>query len=89
MDIAVVGTGYVGLVTGVCLAETGNRVVCVDVDQVKVENMKQKRLPIYEPGLEVLFSRNIDAGRLRFTTRLDEAVEGGYRLVFGVAYSAR
>ncbi len=75
MDIAVVGTGYVGLVTGTCLAETGNNVTCIDIDVSKVEKMKQKQVPIYEPNLEVLFNRNINAGRLDFTTNLEEAVK--------------
>jgi UDPglucose 6-dehydrogenase len=75
MKIAVVGTGYVGLVTGTCLAETGNTVTCVDVNQEKVEKMKQGQIPIYEPGLEVLFHRTIQQGRLKFTTDLAEAVE--------------
>lgn len=68
MNIAVVGTGYVGLVTGTCLAETGNRVICVDIDEAKVEAMKNGVVPIYEPNLETLFDRNIEAGRLEFTT---------------------
>lgn len=72
--IAVVGTGYVGLVTGTCFAETGNNVVCVDIDAGKVERMKNGEVPIYEPHLDVLFERNIKAGRIRFTTHLEEAV---------------
>lgn len=75
MNIAVVGTGYVGLVTGTCLAETGNQVICVDIDEKKVEKMKNGQIPIYEPGLEVLFERNIEQGRLSFTTNLEEAVK--------------
>ncbi len=75
MKIAVVGTGYVGLVTGTCLAETGNDVTCVDIDKEKVEKMKEGIVPIYEPHLDVLFHRNIKQGRLRFTTDLKEAVE--------------
>ncbi len=74
MNIAVVGTGYVGLVSGTCFAETGNQVICVDIDQEKVNMMKQGEIPIYEPGLEVLFQRNIENGRLHFTTDLAEAV---------------
>jgi UDPglucose 6-dehydrogenase len=74
MKIAVVGTGYVGLVTGTCLAETGNQVTCVDINEKKVEMMKNGQLPIYEPGLELLFNRNIGQNRLRFTTHLEEAV---------------
>lgn len=75
MNIAVVGTGYVGLVTGTCFAETGNRVICVDIDQAKVERMKQGEIPIYEPHLDVLFERNIREGRLSFTTNLQEAID--------------
>lgn len=75
MNIAVVGTGYVGLVTGTCFAETGNQVICVDIDENKVERMRNGEVPIYEPHLDVLFERNIQAGRLRFTTDLAEAVE--------------
>jgi UDPglucose 6-dehydrogenase len=75
MNIAVVGTGYVGLVTGTCLAETGNTVVCVDINEDKVKKMKDGVVPIYEPHLDVLFHRNIKAGRLSFTTNLAEAIE--------------
>ena len=75
MNIAVVGTGYVGLVTGTCLAETGNDVICVDIDANKVEKMKGGEIPIYEPGLQTMFERNINASRLHFTTSLEEAVK--------------
>ncbi len=75
MKIAVVGTGYVGLVTGTCFAETGNEVICVDIDAAKVERMKAGEVPIYEPGLEVIFERNTRQNRLAFTTNLKEAVE--------------
>ena len=75
MHIAVVGTGYVGLVTGTCLAETGNDVICVDIDEAKVASMKAGQVPIYEPNLETLFHRNISAGRLSFTTSLQDAVD--------------
>ena len=74
MNIAIVGTGYVGLVTGTCLAESGNSVVCIDIDMAKVTAMKQGHIPIYEPGLEEIFERNIAAGRLSFTTSLSEGV---------------
>jgi UDPglucose 6-dehydrogenase len=73
-QIAVVGTGYVGLVTGTCFAETGNNVVCIDIDAAKVEAMKQGRIPIYEPELDLLFERNIKAGRLHFTTDLASGI---------------
>ncbi|MDB5011309.1 MAG: tuaD [Mucilaginibacter sp.] len=74
MKIAVVGTGYVGLVTGTCLAETGNQVICVDINERKVRMMQDGKLPIYEPGLELLFHRNINQERLHFTTNLAEAI---------------
>ncbi|WP_341907621.1 UDP-glucose/GDP-mannose dehydrogenase family protein [Fluviicola taffensis] len=72
--IAVVGTGYVGLVTGTCFAETGNQVICVDIDSKKVERMRNGEVPIYEPHLDVLFERNIKANRLSFTTNLEEGI---------------
>lgn len=75
MNITIVGTGYVGLVTGTTLAELGNTVYCVDIDAAKVERMKQGIVPIYEPGLEEIFTRNIQAQRLFFTTDLAEALE--------------
>jgi UDPglucose 6-dehydrogenase len=75
MNIAVVGTGYVGLVTGTCFAETGNKVVCVDIDQAKVEKLSAGQITIYEPGLEKIFLRNIKEERLRFTTHLASAVD--------------
>lgn len=75
MNLAVIGTGYVGLVTGTCFAETGNNVICVDIDEKKVERMRNGEVPIYEPGLELLFERNSRQGRLTFTTNLKEAVD--------------
>lgn len=75
MNIAIVGTGYVGLVTGTTLAELGNTVYCVDIDEKKVERMKNGIVPIYEPGLEEMFARNIQANRLFFTTELKEALQ--------------
>ena len=74
MNITVVGTGYVGLVTGTCLAETGNSVTCVDIDEHKVMRLKAGRMPIYEPGLEKLFERNLKEERLHFTTSLGEGI---------------
>ena len=76
MKIAVVGTGYVGLVTGTCFAETGNTVNCVDIDEKKVDKLRNGEIPIYEPGLDALFDRNIKQGRLHFTTNLKEGIEG-------------
>ena len=75
MNIAVVGTGYVGLVTGTCFAENGNHVTCVDIDANKVEKMKNGIIPIYEPHLDVLFERNIKQNRLVFTTNPEEAIK--------------
>lgn len=73
MNLSMVGTGYVGLVTGVCLANTGNQVVCLDTDKAKIERLRRGECPIYEPGLTELMERNIAAGRLRFTTDATEA----------------
>ena len=75
MNIAVVGTGYVGLVTGTCFAETGNHVICVDIDAKKVERMRNGEVPIFEPGLDLLFERNKKQGRLHFTTDLKDAID--------------
>jgi UDPglucose 6-dehydrogenase len=76
MKITVVGTGYVGLVSGTCFAETGNQVTCVDIDKAKVEKLASGQITIYEPGLEKLFERNIKEGRLKFTTSLEDGIEG-------------
>ena len=76
MKIAVVGTGYVGLVTGTCFAETGNEVVCIDINQSKIDMLNNNQLPIYEPDLDTLFERNKKEGRLRFTTSLSEGIKG-------------
>ncbi|MCX6291311.1 MAG: UDP-glucose/GDP-mannose dehydrogenase family protein [Bacteroidetes bacterium] len=75
MKIAVVGTGYVGLVSGTCFAETGNHVTCVDINKEKVEQMKRGEIPIYEPHLDTMFERNINQGRLTFTTDLEEGIK--------------
>lgn len=75
MNIAVVGTGYVGLVTGTCFAETGNNVICVDIDKSKVEKLNNGKITIYEPGLELLFERNLRQGRLNFTTNLADGIK--------------
>ena len=77
MKIAVIGSGYVGLVAGACLAETGNDVVCADRDEVKVAGLRQGRLPIYEPGLDAIVERNTAAGRLQFTADIGAAVRHG------------
>ncbi len=75
MKIAVVGTGYVGLVTGTCFSELGNHVTCVDIDEEKIRDLKNQKIPIYEPGLDVLFERNVKHGRLKFTTNLEKGVK--------------
>lgn len=81
MKIAVVGTGYVGLVTGTCFAETGNTVTCVDIDKEKVAKLNAGQMPIYEPGLDALFERNVNQGRLHFTTSLVEGIKGA-KIIF-------
>ncbi|MCB0335003.1 MAG: UDP-glucose/GDP-mannose dehydrogenase family protein [Bdellovibrionales bacterium] len=75
MEIAVVGSGYVGLVAGACFADSGNDVICVDIDEQKVERLRNGEIPIFEPGLENLVKRNVSSGRLQFTTSLQEGVE--------------
>jgi UDPglucose 6-dehydrogenase len=81
MKIAMIGTGYVGLVTGTCLADSGNDVTCVDIDQAKIERLEQGEIPIYEPGLSELVVRNAAAGRLKFTTQTADAVRTA-KLIF-------
>lgn len=76
MKISVIGTGYVGLVTGTCFSELGNHVTCVDIDEEKIKNLKNRKIPIYEPGLDVLFERNVKHGRLKFTTNMEKGVKG-------------
>ncbi len=77
MKITVIGTGYVGLVTGACLAEYGNDVLCLDLDQRKIDILRAGGIPIYEPGLEDVVARNVEAGRLRFSTDIEESVAHG------------
>ena len=77
MKITVIGTGYVGLVTGTCLAEAGNEVLCMDIDKAKVAKMQNGEVPIYEPHLETYFERNIKSGRLHFSTNIEEGVHHG------------
>jgi len=89
MNITVVGTGYVGLVTGTCFAEFGVNVTCVDKDQDKIEALKAGRIPIYEPGLEELVGRNVSEGRLAFTTDLKSAVEGALVIFVAVGTPPR
>ena len=75
MHIAVIGTGYVGLVSGACFAEFGNSVICVDSDAAKIEKMRAGDTPIYEPGLDALVAKNVREGRLEFTTDIRDAIE--------------
>src|ERR1700719_1503976 len=77
MRITIFGSGYVGLVTGACLADAGNHVVCVDVDERKIAMLKRGEVPIHEPGLDAVVNRNSEAGRLRFTTSAREGVQHG------------
>ena len=77
MKITIFGSGYVGLVTGACMAEVGNDVLCMDVDKSKIARLKNGEIPIYEPGLETMVKENVAAGRLHFTTDAKEAVDHG------------
>ena len=84
MDIGVIGTGYVGLVVGACLAETGNSVRCVDSDEGKVERLRNGEVPIYEPGLEEIVLRNVNEERLKFTSDLEDAVRSSLVIFIAV-----
>src|SRR5438045_4604652 len=77
MRVTIFGSGYVGLVTGACLADAGNHVMCVDVDAARIERLNRGEVPIHEPGLEALIKRNAEAGRIEFTTDAPRAVEHG------------
>ena len=82
LRVGVIGTGYVGLVTGACLAELGHDVVCVDTDALKIARLCAGEIPIYEPGLDKLVAENVERGQLRFTTAIGEAVAGGVDVLF-------
>jgi UDPglucose 6-dehydrogenase len=84
MKVAIVGSGYVGLVAGACLAEVGNDVVCADIDEAKVARLNEGEIPIYEPGLEPLIERNLAAGRLSFTTDVAAAVRASHVIFIAV-----
>jgi len=89
MKIAMVGSGYVGLVSGACLADFGHEVVCIDIDPAKIERLQAGRMPIYEPGLAELVERNVRAGRLSFTTALPEAIQGASAIFIAVGTPSR
>ena len=89
MKIAMIGTGYVGLVSGVCFSDFGHDVVCVDKDPKKIEQLKNGIAPIYEPGLEDLMAKNVNAGRLSFTGNLAEAVDGADAVFIAVGTPTR
>ena len=84
MDLSIIGSGYVGLVTGACFADVGHNVICVDNDPRKVESLRQGKVPIYEPGLEEIIHRNVSAQRLRFTGSIKEGVDGGQVIFIAV-----
>src|SRR5580658_5164367 len=85
MRVTIFGSGYVGLVTGACLADAGNHVICVDVDAGKIERLNRGEVPIHEPGLDALIKRNADAGRLEFTTEAERAGRHGLFQLIAVA----
>ncbi|MDT8342753.1 MAG: 3-hydroxyacyl-CoA dehydrogenase NAD-binding domain-containing protein, partial [Longimicrobiales bacterium] len=89
MNVAVIGTGYVGLVSGACLAESGHHVTCVDIDAEKIGKLREGVIPIFEPGLEAVLSRNVAAGRLRFTTDIAGAVDGADAVFIAVGTPSR
>ena len=89
MKIAMIGTGYVGLVSGVCFSDFGHEVVCVDKNPQKIEMLKAGQVPIYEPGLDTLLEKNVQAGRLSFTTNLAEAVDGAEAIFIAVGTPTR
>src|ERR687897_396339 len=89
MRIAIIGTGYVGLVSGACFSDFGHNVVCVDKDADKIAALERGAIPIFEPGLDRLVARNVDGGRLSFTTNLIEAVRGAEAIFIAVGTPSR
>jgi UDPglucose 6-dehydrogenase len=89
MNIAIVGTGYVGLVSGTCFSELGLNVVCVDVNEQKIENLNKGIIPIYEPGLERMAMRNVAADRLRFSTSLKDVLDDTEVVFIACRYTSR
>jgi UDPglucose 6-dehydrogenase len=89
MKIAMIGTGYVGLVSGVCFSDFGHEVICVDKDPRKIDRLKAGEVPIFEPGLDVLMAKNVAAGRLSFTLDLAEAVAGADAVFIAVGTPIR
>ena len=89
MKLCMIGTGYVGLVSGVCFADIGNQVVCVDKDKNKIEDLKYGKVPIYEPGLDVILKRNIEANRITFSTNLESAVRSADIVFIAVGTPSR
>src|SRR6516165_10031188 len=89
MRVAMIGTGYVGLVSGACFADFGHEVICVDKDEGKIAELKAGRMPIFEPGLEVLVARNVEAGRLTFSTNAADAVRGADAVFIAVGTPSR
>lgn len=89
MKIAIIGTGYVGLVSGVCLSDFGHNVVCVDKSAAKIDQLNAGQVPIYEPGLDVLLDKNAAAGRLAFTTQISDAVDGAEAVFIAVGTPSR
>ena len=89
MKIAIIGTGYVGLVSGVCFSDFGHHVVCVDKSEAKIAQLNSGQVPIYEPGLDALLTKNAAAGRLSFTTRLSDAVDGAEAVFIAVGTPSR
>ena len=89
MKVAMIGTGYVGLVSGACFAEFGHDVTCVDKDAGKIERLRNGEIPIFEPGLDALVAANVEAGRLTFTTEVEEATNGAEAVFIAVGTPSR